>query len=1455
MTDHTAGRRYLLTAAVCAHAFEPDWNREELAEDVHRVAELFTREFGYTHVPLIGVDPTKEQLLGGLREFCVSPERTPEDYVVVYFAGHGEVRENTGEHILITADTRPDDLAFTSLRTEELARALVEETPLRRVLLMLDTCESGSGGAQVAARAVVTDPSWRDAGAERGFVVIASTQPYQLALPGAFTEGLVRAVHSLATVGSLPGSLPIDSVVAMMRGQDGPAAGTQQVVWDAVRLTGTLPAFLPNPRAAATADTVDLMLTRRAEQQALRREEFSRELLPKARASLGGGRWNFCGRHEALRAVTDWLNDDKAKTTAGLVVTGAPGSGKSALLGLVSALAHPDWRRTVPLHDLGLTEDQLPCPGRVNAIIYARGATEAAVLAGIAAAAGSGAQSVGALIEHLHRWPEPVTVAVDALDEAAAPEELVATVLRPLLDYGGGTRFRLLLGTRPDLLPLLARHTTAVDLDAPAFRDPQAVRAHVADGLRAAPEDSPFRHADADTSAAIAEAVAEAAGRSFLVARLITQSLVASPTLPDPADAKWRATLPRLPGDAMRGDLEHRFAGDLDPAYDILAPLAHAGGQGLPWENLWAALASRAGGGHYTDEDVLRFRQRAGSYVIEDTLEGRSVYRLYHQALAEHVREVRPASERTHAAFAEVLRASAPRRPDGGPDWQRAHPYVRHHYAGHAVRGRVLGESLTDPYFLLAADPERLRHALRQEDHGAEAAAYHEYTLLRPGDAPGERLSYLLLAARRAGAARLARAIEAMDGTGGPDLPWRTPWARWRSDQQVQRLLSHPSPPASMAVTGADELVTLDSSGLLRSWDLATESATSLGSAFDPLRSALCGAPDGTVLLATWEGDRVVARDALSGEAVTSPLALSDDPPAEPRPRGPVAALRTADGCYVAAAYHTSERTLGASNRPYATYRVGVRFTSHDGKRTWSATNDVRGVRALADLALVEDRHGRILVVSADTRAIQNRRTRVDVPRLRVWSPQGGIVKYEDPRLLSSAQPLRCMATRCAAARVGEDVVLALGTTDGSVLVWKLFGEKRPLIGEARIGSARGVAHVSAVAFGSLHGEPVVVFGQDSGSVTEMSLAPAPSSAVRPLVTGLRRVTAVTVVGGAQVAVATEEGKVIVYERHTEPASDEERTRTLADGGPGPAVYAADAAGGLHAYHAATGALLASAQPGSPIRSMVPLGASGGVAHHPTPARGPSIWHWERPGPRSGGATGAGVRHHGGPGPDLAALDERTVLTFTEGCYVRTAPVAVWRVADDDPGLLGPADLPEAGGAGILPGFPRNPMIFASAVATVGGAAVIVMAMESMLRSRLHAWRRTAATTVKLGSFPFPGSRPPTVMAVGAFQGTTAVVTADRSGALRLYDILRGKPMPRELPGHEGSLVSAVAFREELGRSVVASASVHGHVILTDLASGRTVTVDLGEPVASLAVCTGLTTVAATASGLTALTF
>ena len=70
------GRRFLLTGVVSRYAFDPSWNREELAEDLERVVALFG-ELGYEHVPLMGLDPTWLQVQDALRDFATSPARQP----------------------------------------------------------------------------------------------------------------------------------------------------------------------------------------------------------------------------------------------------------------------------------------------------------------------------------------------------------------------------------------------------------------------------------------------------------------------------------------------------------------------------------------------------------------------------------------------------------------------------------------------------------------------------------------------------------------------------------------------------------------------------------------------------------------------------------------------------------------------------------------------------------------------------------------------------------------------------------------------------------------------------------------------------------------------------------------------------------------------------------------------------------------------------------------------------------------------------------------------------------------------------------------------------------------------------------------------------------------------------------------------------------------------------------
>jgi hypothetical protein len=155
------GRRLLVATAVAHYPKAPQWDRPGLAAARQHLIDLFTEDLGYAHVSDLGLDPTEIQLTEHLRTLCRHHVR-PEDHLVVYIAGHGEVLDDGGgRHVLLTADTDPDDIA-DALPTLRLADKMLLGTPVQRLLLVLDTCYSGGGGNQVAAgpRSLHLPQSW-----------------------------------------------------------------------------------------------------------------------------------------------------------------------------------------------------------------------------------------------------------------------------------------------------------------------------------------------------------------------------------------------------------------------------------------------------------------------------------------------------------------------------------------------------------------------------------------------------------------------------------------------------------------------------------------------------------------------------------------------------------------------------------------------------------------------------------------------------------------------------------------------------------------------------------------------------------------------------------------------------------------------------------------------------------------------------------------------------------------------------------------------------------------------------------------------------------------------------------------------------------------------------------------------------------------------------------------------
>ncbi|QES40726.1 hypothetical protein DEJ49_06695 [Streptomyces venezuelae] len=792
-----SARRFLLSTAVTDVHAHPEAARPELADDAARIDRLFLGELGYRRGADLALNPTREQLIKTLRAFATAPDRAPDDYVVLYLACHGVTAEHSGRHYLLLADSDTRDLRGTALPTEDLVGLLWEDTPVARLLVLIDACYAEEGADSALRTALearrtgnsVTDPT------STGLVIIAASRRKEEAVAGALSAAFDRAVRSQATAGHAPAHIGIGQVMRAIR-EDPLVPPTQRANWSVTHAVADIPDFLSNPRHVPGAsglklEEIDRIIDLTARERRARTAELTGFFLPRARGTDVPTEevWDFTGRHTALTDITDWLAPHRAADRL-CVVTGDPGSGKSSLLGMVTVLT--DAAHAAAVVRAGLPA-RLPEPGAVDVAVNASHKTKRQLLDALAAASGCAAASLGALAAHLQARTEPLVVLMDSLDEALDPHDTVEELIAPLIDPRRQLPLRLLVGARPHIARLLPASASRIDLDDERHGDPQAVRAYTRKLLTT--PGSVLCTAPPDRVDAVAGAIAEAAGRSFLVARITARTTARETRVPDPDDRHWRDELPRLPGEAMERDLEQRLGPLADRARDLLRPLAFAQGVGLPWGGVWPRLATAISGRVYGDEDVVWLTQAAGSYVVEDiehAEDGGSVYRIYHRALVEYLRESRSV-QRVQAVVAGVLK-------------DLDHAYVRRYLALHAAEGGVLDPLVEDADFVLTADPDQLLAALprlRTADGRRAGRAVRDVEevlrsrRVRTAD-PGSRARL-----RLAAVCRKATALAASCDRG--DLPWRARWAAWNPHGGARRYEGMEAGPGSGVVVPVGE--------------------------------------------------------------------------------------------------------------------------------------------------------------------------------------------------------------------------------------------------------------------------------------------------------------------------------------------------------------------------------------------------------------------------------------------------------------------------------------------------------------------------------------------------------------------------------------------------------------------------------------------------------------------------
>jgi len=676
-----------------------------------------------------------------------------DDALVVYVTGHGEKGHRSGRHFLRFAETDIERLPGTALATSDVVSAAVSSSA-EHVLVMVDSCFAGSLRAELAmlledmglprrdlsTLAVITAGDFDDSPSIGSFTSVIGQA---LAAIQGEEAGFTGPYLSFREWGDL-----LDEVV-----RDNPGQVKPRWAWPD-KPPDVLSWCLPNPHYHREPDVVSTALRELSVPQAL----FTTHWHDRAsgRASEQDVGWYFSGRADAMRTLSQFLRDGDGM----LVVTGAAGSGKSALLARLVTLTDPMFLSNPRFQDLvqAVAPEERPPSGGVDAAVLARGKSSVDLIGDLLNALGAppvppGAALVQVLLERIARvgGSGPATIVIDGLDEAHDARACLNDVVLPLgrARTGNGRGVvRLLVGIRSsaqsartgvglyderadELLDLLEEsvrdsrqyvHTRVLRTDELDCRSDIAAYAQA---LLLGGPSTPYT--DWELAQATAEAIASATAPSFLDARLAADQLRTAHQVQDLAEEAWLQRLEVGTTALLREDLSE-VARDYDVSSTVLLAAlratAFAFGAGLPWSKVWPAVAAaltpaQAQAARDTFDAAIRalLSSRLIGYLAHGEEDGRMVYRPVHQRVSEALLSApssllagEPAGgEHVVDAQAHARIATSLARLVRGTGGAAVHPYVRRHLVAHAdAAGRLVDETV--PAEML---PQESSHTLR----------------------------------------------------------------------------------------------------------------------------------------------------------------------------------------------------------------------------------------------------------------------------------------------------------------------------------------------------------------------------------------------------------------------------------------------------------------------------------------------------------------------------------------------------------------------------------------------------------------------------------------------------------------------------------------------------------------------------------------------------------------------
>ena len=709
---------------------------------------------------------------------------------IVHVVSHGEDAEGGATVFALGSDgVRHGDASVAHWLT------MHQDASGPTTLFLLDLCSAGTA-ARLPWQVRLDRP--------RGWVIAASA-PGGTAYDGRFTQAVInvlRALGSLDVDPNLP-YVPLATVARAIKREVNRLIAAedsfaQQVVGSLVDITTDAepaffpnPAYSPSPRGQLRAEVDPGVLPFLDD---LDEGLDARHFIDRA-AGLGGlgdGTMIGCftGRDRELKRISPWLGGDGSDALC--VVTGSPGAGKSALLGVLVCAASPELRAaTRPIWD---RVAQAPLPIDRLAAVHARQRGPAAVAASIARQLALPENLTTADLVAAARSRSAVIV-VDALDEADDPVRLMEDLLLPLV--ADGAAVRVLVGVRSyDQFTPLFQRGTVVNLDEV---DQEVLENdlynYVSSLLRAT---ATYRRlggvVGAFAGATASRLAADEGGRwgPFLVAGLYTRHFVSAhaEVVTDPALAErlGREVPADLPG-VLELDLELRR--DQPWLRPVLVALAHARGGGLPVSLLARVAPVFAPGTPSVSE--IRAALTEGKFYVRQSLDTdhSNVYRLFHQGLADTLRSV--------AFEGRLLDAMlSPLGPAEARDWDAAEPYLFRHVVDHAAQAGRLAEIHDDPGLWLHPRFESTPE-LGERFAGVTSAAE------------------LALAAARAGQSDLAR--RAANLPGHAPLTWQPRWTLGRPGPTSPAPVARgPAFGQRVAISSDGSQLTAIVNGRLHSW-------------------------------------------------------------------------------------------------------------------------------------------------------------------------------------------------------------------------------------------------------------------------------------------------------------------------------------------------------------------------------------------------------------------------------------------------------------------------------------------------------------------------------------------------------------------------------------------------------------------------------------------------------------